>query len=271
MSQPADALGNQETDIAASGEPAPTGLGPAPRELSPRVRSKAWREPNIRFWWLAALAFFAIGAYFVVGGWLTWRHESMLVENGVSLDATLVEVTYLSQPLRLPGKSFDPSNLVRIEFPWHGEQHTTRSMLASGHKGFVIVGQTVQVRVNPRDPDDWTELTESEPLLHRILGGLIPLPIALVAFLGSWWMRRRLLRIWRSGPSVHALVIESRHSAVALRSRRVRCTPAAEGDARVFTVYVPSSAERIAEGDLLWVIAAPDHGSSAIAVDWIRD
>ena len=166
-------------------------VGEPPRALSSHIRHRAWLEPTVRFWWAASLVLLIIAVYFLVDGALTWRHESTLVESGVRLDATIVEATYLGQPVRLAGKSFDPSNLVQIEFSWHGQTHTTPSIVASGHKGFVTVGQTIHVRVNRDDPNDWTELTESEPLLHRTLGGLIPLPAALFAFCGSWWIRRR--------------------------------------------------------------------------------
>ncbi len=239
-----------------------------PRPLTPAARRRCWTEPHVRFAWASGMVVLAIGIYFTLSGWRTWRHEQMLVEHGVPVSASIVEVTYLGQEIRLAGKSFDPSNLVRIEFPWNGTDHTTTSTTATGHVGFVTVGQTIAARVNPDDPDDWTELTAAEPLLHRILGGLIPLPIAAAAFGVSILMHDRMARTWRNGLPVACLVIESRHSALAPQSRMIRCTPATEGDERLFTVYAPArgGGRRLREGDSLWVIASPTGANQAIAV-----
>src|SRR5215213_829827 len=64
-------------------------LPPPPRPLTPRVRRRAWAEPHVRFWWLAAVALVAAGVCMVVVQYREWRREVWLVENGTPVKARI--------------------------------------------------------------------------------------------------------------------------------------------------------------------------------------
>ena len=81
--------------------------------------------------------------------------------------------------------------------------------------------------------------------------------------------KKRVLRLWRHGRALEAVVMESRQTALAPRSRFVRCAPVEQGDKRVFGVYVPDRAGRASEGDAVWLLADPAGKRDAVSLPWL--
>lgn len=243
-------------------------LPPAPRERSAFARRRAWADPRVRFWWLTGLLLLSVGIFFTGQGWLTWHRLDLLVRQGVPVEAK-ISATYndVNQRLTLPGKAGNASYPITVQFPWHGSDYETKPSLVIGYHGFLVVGNTLYIRVNPNDPEEWTVLTDVTPVGDYVIGGLLVLGAALVLIVAGGVLQRRILNIWRRGTPVHALVLESRHTALGPRSRAVRCTPIEENDVRVFNVYVPPRLTALRVGDPLWVVAA--NGSTrAVAAAW---
>ena len=84
--------------------------------------------------------------------------------------------------------------------------------------------------------------------------------------------RAKALRTWRDGAAVPALVVESRQTAVAPKSRFVRCTPADRSDNRIVGVFVPQSAARdLRPGDALWLVFPPGGRGRPVAAAWFDE
>ena len=120
------------------------------------------------------------------------------------------------------------------------------------------------------DPSRWTGATTVLPLGPGLVPGLIVLPVALVCALLGLVARARLLRLWRDGQAIEALVLEAKQTALAPRSRAVRCTPADPDDRRVLEVYVPPALARLGQGDAIHVLAPPGRTAPAVAVAWLE-
>ena len=250
------------SDVAAG-----VALPPPPRDISPAVRRRAWAEPRVRFWWLAAVVVLAIAGYFLGTRYWSWRRQADLVRHGLRLDDATVQRT-ATEVVR--GKRQPPNSLVTLDYTVGGRPYTVDGFLV-GRTDWIVVGGTVPIYVDRDDPSRWTGLTEVPPLTPELMGGLVLLPVPVALALACLLARARVLRAWRNGQAIEALVLDSRQTAVAPRSRAVRCTPADADDRRVLSVYVPPRLARVGEGEMIRVLAPPaGRAGPAVAAAWFE-
>ena len=95
-----------------------------------------------------------------------------------------------------------------------------------------------------------------------VLGALFMLMLMLTV-----WRRRGVLRVWRDQPLAPAVVVESRHTAIAPASRLVRFTFSDGDDRRVHSTLMPARAGVPAHGEMIWLICPPDKPSRAIVAE----
>jgi hypothetical protein len=197
-----------------------------------------------------------------------WYRESRLIRKGTAVQARVEEV----EGLTVAGKTRNlrPETPFRLSFPWNDDR---REVMGRGEdlggRSQLTTGDTITLRVDPKNPDRWTARDQPSSLLGRIWWGLlIPLPIMFVLLVVSVARRSAVLRAWRGGEAVAALVVETRQSAVAPLSTVVRCTPADESDNRVLTVYVPRRFGRPRHGDPLWLLVPAGKSEGAVAAAW---
>ncbi len=122
----------------------------------------------------------AIG--FAAVGFRAWQHELRLVRDGISVDARVYAVNYQART----GVSFDPSNPASLQFPWRGGLYTTRhEKPLEGYGRFVTVGDTVRVKVDPVNPENWTAVSQAIPLRDRMMDAMLTLPAILLTLLAA--------------------------------------------------------------------------------------
>jgi hypothetical protein len=241
------------------------GAPPAtPRHVTPGVRRRSWTEPRVRLWWLAAAAVLAASVYFLASRYYTWRKDLHVIRHGVEVQAFV----YSAEGMPIPGRRRPPSVVVVLHYEVGGTKYEVEGYLRGRTESFIIQ-EHVPIRVDPDEPTHWTARTEPVPLRMELLSGLMLLPPALAFGAVAWWRRWGLLRLWREGQALPALVMESRQTALAPRSRFARCAPLDESDKRVFGVYVPDKAGRVAEGDAVWIVAESGEKRRAVAVAWL--
>jgi hypothetical protein len=141
--------------------------------------------------------------------------------------------------------------------------------MLAGREEFVAAKDTVRIFVDPDDPNDWTARTRPGSIAPRLMGAGIALVAGFIAFLISWISRARVLRVWRDGEAVESIVIEGRYTALAPLAPLVRCTPRAEDDHRIFTVYSPARGGRFERGEPIWLLAWPNRAAGAEAASWL--
>jgi hypothetical protein len=238
-----------------------------PRPVTRGVRRRAWTEPHVRFWWLLTLAMLLIAAYVCGREVLSWRREARLIREGRLVEAEITRAGGLSSRWqRLP-----PDTVVSIQYVVDGTTYTQDGFL-KGRTDYIQVRGKVPIRVDPSDPNEWTARTEPPVLAQQLTGAAVVLPAVVVLAAVSVLRRFMTLRTWRAGQATVALTVESRQTALAPKSRLVRCTPADRGDNRVVAVFVPNYAARdLRPGDLLWLIFPPGGRGRPVAAAWFKE
>jgi hypothetical protein len=84
---------------------------------------------------------------------------------------------------------------------------------------------------------------------------LLPVPVVLLGI--ALLRRREVLNIWQSAPAMEAIVMDSRHSSIAPKSRVLRYS-LREGDRRVCATLYPLAAGVPAEGETIVIVAPPE-------------
>jgi hypothetical protein len=253
-------------------------LPPPPRPLTPRVRRRAWAEPHVRFWWIVAAVLVAAGVYMLVINYVAWRREVLLIRDGIPVKAYIER----SASEVLGGRPVAPEMPVVASFEWQGDQHKSWGLLEGRTRNETILTKsTVTIRVDPKNPDRWTYRKEPRGLAADLLGAVLAFALVPPAMLAAVALRRGVLRTWRDGAAVEAVVIARHGSALAPRTRALRCVPADTAEepeqaqlgqdsvSRVHTVYVPTRHSE-ARRDLLRVVLPPRGRGRPLAAAWFE-
>ena len=243
---------------AANAPPAPPA---APRQVTSAAKRRSWTDPVVRFWILATVALIGVGGWFVTTQVFAARREAWLIANGTVVNAIAIDSN---------GDNLHPigvGSTVSLKFNWQGQEMVVYGTLAMQTVA-IEPGKSAPapLHVDPSDPTDWTDRKEPEPLLRRIIAGVVIIPAALVTALAAWFARRRLLAIWRDGDAELFSVVESKYSALAPLSHTVRCVPATGRDPTVVTVYLPARYPRPQTGEVMWLLHRRGKLQPAIAV-----
>jgi len=252
------------TDRTASEAPPPPPPAP-PREVTARARRRAWADPHVRFWWLTGLVLVGAGAYLLASRYFAWRQDARLVESGTPVEATVLQ----ADESVARGKTLPGDKPVRLSYEVGERKFEVSAPYLQGRPAeqYIEVGKTVPIRIDPQDPTRWTARQRPAPLGPELIGGAITVSVgALILLLGAAF-RTRVVRAWRKGDAVQAVVLSARHTALAPRAWAVRCTPAEAGDDRVLEVFLPVGSE-VGQGTLFWVLAPT--GGRVVAARWFE-
>jgi hypothetical protein len=193
-----------------------------------------------------------------------WREAAHLIVDGVPVDALLVDVDGAT----LLGRSAPGDKPVKLRFDRDGKSYEVKAAYLEGRlpEEPLIVGKTVKIRIDPADPQHWTPRQTPTPIGEELLGGGIVLATALLLGAVAMLLRAKLLKTFRAAAQVEAVVLAAKHTAIAPRAWQVRCSPVAEGDNRVFTVYIPPRAN-VANSTLR--LLTPKRGR-ALSLEWFE-
>jgi hypothetical protein len=232
-----------------------------PRPLTPRIRRRAWSEPNVRFRWIFALIVLLGGIWFGISGLRTWLSDKSLLLIP-TINATIKEAGSDTHP----GRPVPVGVGVLVEWKKDGQPIQAWGSL-SGYTSAVPpnIGEEVPIHVDPADPNHWTARNEPPSLMTNLFAAFACIVFALLACLAAWSRRRSVLRIWRDAPVAEADVMEWQHTPLAPRSRSAKCTLA--DDARIFHVIVPAAAAEKSKGTGVLQVLVPQQGQR-MAVDW---
>lgn len=230
-----------------------------PRTMTNLARRRSWTEPKVRFWILITLVLAAIGAWFIYDQVSEFRHERDLIRNGALVTATVLDVNGDSHAKFLPASIYS----CEMEFTWQGQQITVEGVPTS-LTGYVTHGQPVQMHIDPDRPTEWTDKTEPEPIVQRLIAGTVILPIAIAAGVTTWLLRRRVVRLWTDVEASPYSVVDVGTSALAPLSHTVRCVAFTGRDDTVLTVYLPPRFPKPKTGDVLWLIHPPGKSRTCI-------
>ncbi|HEV2296089.1 MAG TPA: hypothetical protein VGR35_19750 [Tepidisphaeraceae bacterium] len=252
---PQTATLHAEVDAPALSSPP----APAPRDVTPAASRRAWHEPRVHFWWIIALGLVAAAAWLAVQHLVTWNREASLIRSGTKVDA----VVWL-WGARVEGRPIGPEDVATLEFEWKGQPQVLGGQRLVREVP-TFSGETIPVYVDPDNPRRWTARAAPPPLGKLMIGSAALVVVAALLAAVSVFKRRGVIATWRDGEARRAVVVETSQSALAPRSRLVRCALTDGGDKRLIHVYVPHRAATLQKGDPLWLIMPPERPDKALA------
>jgi hypothetical protein len=209
-------------------------------------------EPRVRAWWLMAMAAIGIAVYLAVGSFREVRSLEELIRKGHAVRATVTSAVIDSAP----GRSVD------IEYTLNGKSHRSTGPLWARHKDLGR-SKTVAIRVDPADPDRWTDLETVSFGQRLFLPGLLLATAALMLALAVL-RRMHAVRAWRQGELIPAVVSHVRQSPTAPFSRQL-CIACLEGkDRRIHSIFIPMTPTAPQPGERIWLLGFPQHPWRAI-------
>jgi hypothetical protein len=231
----------------------------APRTVTPAASRRAWHEPRVHFWWIVAIALVVAAVSLAAQELLAWDADARLIRSGTRIDA----VVWL-WGARVKGRPIGPDDQSTVEFTWSGQPQVITNARIVGRDEITFSGQTIPIFVDPQNPTKWTARTRPAPILRMLMGAMSLACVAAILVLVSVIKRRGVLSVWRTGEPRRAAVVETAQTALAPRSRLVRCAQTEGNDRRLINVYVPHRAADPQPGDVLWLIMPPGRPDKAI-------
>jgi hypothetical protein len=210
----------------------------------------------VRIWCVLAVALAGVIVYFTISHVMEGASERELILHGIPVDATLVQIGGSSNPQVVSHRGETLEAIARYTLP--GEQDARRSpgalSLSNDPTAVIRPGDHLPLRVDPNDPNVWTDRTEPRSWLVELSVALILLPLLGLMLLIASLQRARILRIWQHGDVAEATVIDLRQTAIAPFSRQVRFTLSDGSSLRVCSVLVPTRAGIPAKGESLCLV-----------------
>ena len=244
-------------------------LPAVPRRITPRAKRRSWGEGHVRFWWTSAAAVLLVAAYIAISGVREELKLRRLLQYGVDVTATAYRVKGVTAADNA-GFAVQRDQSIPVDFRAtlpDGRQVEFGGYLPVANK-YIRVNEQVRLRVDPADPNNFTETADPRSWWHVTGVALfIVLPAAAMLLAVAHWRRRAMLKVWRLGQPVEGVVVDVRHAAAAPRSRVVRYTISGLRDRRVFKMLYPTRAGVPAKGDVLNLLVLPERPQDAIVAD----
>jgi hypothetical protein len=130
-------------------------------------------------------------------------------------------------------------------------------------------GDVIPIRVDPNDPNHWTNRLTPPPLVRELIGLLFILPAVVICLLFGLFRGLHLRQISWTGTTGLAQILSLGQSAVAPRSYAVRCAWADERSRRIYTVFVPRGIAP-KTGDRIEIVASPKSTLALLISDRIQ-
>jgi hypothetical protein len=234
---------------------------PAPPRLLTRAATRrAWVEGRVRFWWSCAAVVLIVMTFIGVSQTLNWWRDRKLITQGVAVDAHIDEA--MGSPMARVFVRDQPIR-VKLSFPLaDGTNQTVEGSLKPPGPA-VTATKNIRIHYDPADPTRWTDRDEVIPWTREMTVVLMFLPVTALLFAIALLRRWQVLRTWRDAPALPAIVVDSRHSPMAPRSRVLRYS-LRDGDRRVCHTLYPTRTGVPERGETIWLIAKPDQPQRGI-------
>jgi len=253
--------------MTTSKAPAPhiDSLPPAPRTVTARASRRSWHEARVRTWAILSLIVLLATIYFAATQITAALRTRNLITNGAKVMATVDSCNGVKDKGRKYNR-LDRCGCDLIFVGPDGVKRTVQGELAP-QPGTLIIGEQIELRVDRADATRWTDLLTPPPWHTELAAVIVPVPLLVFAVAMMLWRRAQVLNVWRRGEPVPAVVVDSKKSAIAPRSRIVRFVLPDGNDRRVFQVLYPAALGQLQRGDELVLIAPPNKLTRAIVAE----
>jgi len=230
--------------------------------LDRRTAARLWAEPRVRIWLVITGALLLLAIYFSIARIQEWKLDRDLVRSGISLQAT-VGVAGVGRG----GYAIPPGTPVELTFDFRGEPQHVSVYLED--QTTPVTGQKINIRIDPDDPQRWTDLAEPRPLAGYLIGPALMVAIVPITLVTAWMIRRRFARTWAGGAVQAAVVVDRLQSAMAPMAQTIRCRFRDKPERRLLVVYLPRSFAKVQRGDVVWVLVPARTLRPALAAGWV--
>lgn len=248
-----------QSDAASTGNSARVVPGP-PRPVGSLARKRAWIEPGVRFWWIAAILIVVAAIGLAVQGVLNWREENFVIREGVVVEAT----AFTAGEIRVANRPIPMERPVTLDYEFNGRTYSSRGMLTNVGQVY-ISGQPFEVRIDPRAPENWSNRQEPTTIVGNLFGAIMALFAGLFTGAISLVAQRLQLQLWSRGQHRTGRVLGHSQSALAPRSVSVRCAVRVGKHEKALSVFVPQKGHVPGENEAIELITNA-AGTRAIAV-----
>ena len=194
---------------------------------------------------------FLVAVFFAGTRLATSLRDYSLIKNGARVEATIID----AEGGNTLKKLYPPESRTTFHMSYRLPDGTLREInepLKDQRKA-LGPGIKIPLYVDPKNPSQWTDRVEIS-WLEDTMVALLLLPTVLLFLAIAFVNRVGVLKAWKTGPAIHASIVEVKQSASAPLSRIVRMVLANYHDQRIFTTLIPTKRSRYQPGDIVWVI-----------------
>jgi hypothetical protein len=238
---------------------------PAPRAVNSRASRRSWAEAPVRTWAILSLIVLLATIYFAVMQISAALKTRNLITHGAKVMATVDSCNGVKDK----GRRYNRLDRCGCDLTFVGPDGVKRTVQGelAPQPGILVVSEQIELRVDPNDPSKWTDLLTPPPWHTELAAVIVPVPLLIFALAMMLLRRAQVLNVWRHGEPFEAVVVDSKKSAIAPRSRIVRFALPDGDDRRVFQVLYPAALGELTQGDELLLIAPPNKLSRAIVAE----
>jgi hypothetical protein len=247
-------------------------IPPTPRPVTRRALLRSWAEPSVQMWWKSAVVVALVMTYVTVIQVREYMRRRYLLEHGLPVKVIVQELN----DRKVGTGSYHPMRDVELYVKLvgvlpDGSPFEYRGMLPKA-EGFAELGGQLELRVDPNNHARWVEVGKQRPLRHEFMAVFLLMPLIVILLAIARWQRMKVLNVWRHGKLRDAIVVDSRHSSMAPRSRVCRYTIPDGEDRRVFQTLYPSKHGVPQRGDVLPMIVLPEKPGRGVVADlYVRE
>jgi hypothetical protein len=258
-------LSDAATSDEASQQHDALNLPPAPRAVTARAARRSWNEAPVRVWEILTVIVLASITYFATTHLSRALRDRWLIEHGTPVQAHVDAANSMKQSSR----PFDRRQTIIADLSYaapDGRKIAVQGQLSPAD-GVLYIGQTIPLRIDPSEPERWTDRPDPPPWLAEMTAVLFLLPLLLLAVLMMLWTRWRTLNLWRRGEPAVAVVVDTKQSSIAPRSRVMRYALRDGADRRVFSTLAPYAMGPLEPGDEVMILHAPGNPGRAVVAE----
>ncbi|HEY7086580.1 MAG TPA: hypothetical protein VH518_00745 [Tepidisphaeraceae bacterium] len=241
-----------------------------PRPPTRRARRRSWNELPVRLWAILTLIIGAIAIYITISRVDEAIRDRSLIEHGLDVNARIVAAMGSDVTKRWPRNDQVP---VRLRFTLPGgKTHEMDTVLPAKPDAYAQPGTDIKIKIDPDDPDRWTEQTQPLPWASELTAPGMLIPLALALAIVTFIRRASVLNIWKNAPLAAATVVGTQQTALAPFSRVVRFTLREGEDRRIWNVLLPVRRRGIPQpGETIWLAHPPSNPARAIVAELYVD
>ena len=234
----------------------PSTLPPSPRPLTAAARRRSWAEMPVRIWCILAITLMIVIVYFTISQVNAGAGERAMILSGIPVEGEIVQILSTTNPQAKFPRNESWVAKVRYTLPDEQTPRTAPGALSilSQPDAVIHPGDRIALRIDPNDPNHWTDRTQPRSWVVELSVVLLLLPLLTLILLIAVLQRARILRIWRNGDAADAIVMEVRQTAIAPLSRLLRFTLSDGSDSRICSVLIPTRAGVPSRGETISLV-----------------